>query len=467
MPRARSDPHEERAVRVARHLERSGSLLLIFGAFFAVTLPLVLLRTVPNFFSGTEILVLAQAWGLGTTHFLVTGVLYLRLANRQWMASSALRRTVFLAGPVLIFLAYGAIAAGQFEERAPALAASVFTALRIFDFTHVGRQSFGILQLLNLGGPARARGWRRLENVFFLGMAALQMLTVLGDGRFDSEPVAMRILLPAVSAIFLTLLGSHAWRILRRGPQRSTLVPAGYWLLQAVSAALAVWRTELYTIALSMHYVEYHVMMAPRCFSPPLDARAMGDRMLAWLGQRRVVFAAGLLAAAFAFGTTRHVAEAGVTSRFVIHAFDGLFLTHFLVEALLWRFHEPTLRSRVASLYFEPRMIGPRASAGRMLRGALAAIATLCLLGALLVVPAVRVRLEPLWTSLSVHYMDPSRASFHLNFAIQLALEERYDEALAHAEVSRAALPQDPGIRDVTEMIRGLRERSRNGPGAP
>ena len=52
----------------------------------------------------------------------------------------------------------------------------------------------------------------------------------------------------------------------------------------------------LYTIALSMHYVEYHVMMAPRCFAAPLDGRARGDRLLAWLGSHRALFAFGLLA---------------------------------------------------------------------------------------------------------------------------------------------------------------------------
>ena len=57
-----------------------------------------------------------------------------------------------------------------------------------------------------------------------------------------------------------------------KSPRPGRLVaPLAYFLLQTASMLLAAYDTALYGIALAMHYVEYHVLMVPRCFHARLD----------------------------------------------------------------------------------------------------------------------------------------------------------------------------------------------------
>src|SRR5581483_4819110 len=75
------------------------------------------------------------------------------------------------------------------------------------------------------------------------------------------------------------------------------VAPAAYFVLQTASALLAAYSTALYGIALAMHYVEYHVLMLPRCFNTPLDPRWWTDRVFAALRHNRVIFYAVLFLA--------------------------------------------------------------------------------------------------------------------------------------------------------------------------
>jgi hypothetical protein len=40
----------------------------------------------------------------------------------------------------------------------------------------------------------------------------------------------------------------------------------------------------------------------------------------------------------------------------VVSIFDGLFVFHYFVEMLIWRFSDPFFRRTLTSLYFTPRL---------------------------------------------------------------------------------------------------------------
>src|SRR5262249_4636152 len=138
-----------------------------------------------------------------------------------------------------------------------------------------------------------------------------------------------------------------------------------YFLLQSVSGALAIWSTSLYAFCLAMHYVEYHVLMVPRCFHTRLDSQSRTDRFFGWLRQNKVIFYLVLLALAAvvtlltwqAIGMMMGVLERTENPSYLalIAVFDGLFVFHYFVEAFIWKFSEPYYRQTLGPLYFGPK----------------------------------------------------------------------------------------------------------------
>jgi hypothetical protein len=123
-----------------------------------------------------------------------------------------------------------------------------------------------------------------------------------------------------------------------------------------------------------MHYVEYHVLMLPRCFNTALDPRRWVDRLFAALRHNRVIFYTLLVLAAFGLalltGVTTSMANTmfamaaamwrslGVTAEpatrytALLSLFNGLFVFHYFVEMFIWRFSEPHYRQTLGPLYF-------------------------------------------------------------------------------------------------------------------
>jgi uncharacterized MAPEG superfamily protein len=121
--------------------------------------------------------------------------------------------------------------------------------------------------------------------------------------------------------------------------------------LQIVSILLAVYKTELYVATLAMHYVEYHVLMVPRCFETKLNLERMPDRVFAALRSNRMVFYGGLVALAVIFMAMRSATQsAGGAMTF--YMFDALFVFHYFIESYIWRFSEPHYRQTLGPLYF-------------------------------------------------------------------------------------------------------------------
>ena len=362
--------------------------------------PLTLLLVVPNFFAFVPYFFFAYAVGLGSSHFLITLAVYLQAQNRVHFASSARNRIVYFAVPLAILALFGLSAATDFRTNYPVLSAYVFSGVRVFDFFHVGRQSAGMLRLFERPRALRLRRWLpRAEQVFFVGMALMQWQTFLvghfaADRWWVSIPDARWAVsgwrLPARNA--QALIGSR-----RDSAGCGAWLPLTYFVFQAVSAAAAVFETRLYVVALAMHYVEYHVIMHPRCFETPLDGKHALDRAAAFVRARPALFYALLAAITMVFELRNQVpADVSAGTRFFVHMFDGIFLVHYFLEAFLWKFSDSFYRRTLAGLYFDARgAASPRAAAAaRPVRAGWRSVAT-ALAAALLLAfswssPAVR-----------------------------------------------------------------------------
>ena len=147
-----------------------------------------------------------------------------------------------------------------------------------------------------------------------------------------------------------------AWRA---GGRRSGLWESlAYLFFQTLSAALAIAFFPLYAAALAMHYTEYHVLMYPRCFYSRLDPTRTVDHWYQSLRGSRARFY-GLLAIVsglVTFFTTLSASSGGGAPYLAFVAvFDGIFVCHYFIEMLIWKFSDPFFRQTAASLYFAPR----------------------------------------------------------------------------------------------------------------
>ncbi len=349
----------------------------VLGAFLLFTLPMAVAYLVwppadPAAPPRLNLLAIAFFVVFGLTHFLITFTVYLSGENLRYFASSPLRRLIYFGAPLgLLALA---LAADPLGRRIAPFGMAFLFAISAADFVHVARQSFGVLQIFKReSGWAAPRPSRWLENAFFLGMAALQLETlVLGGGHFPgpASPIVQLSLL-AVGALGAGVLGGFALALARGGGRQGVWTALAYFAFQAGSAALAVYDYYLYLVALAMHYVEYHLIMMPRVFRSPLDGSSRADRVARALRGHRVLFYAGLLSLAVAlqwgraFGFGRP-GGGGDGRLLMLSLTNGLFLFHYFIEAFIWKFSNPHYRRLLSPLYFT----GPPAAPSPLTRRA-------------------------------------------------------------------------------------------------
>jgi hypothetical protein len=155
-------------------------------------------------------------------------------------------------------------------------------------------------------------------------------------------------------------------RAARRGEGKGITKALLYLLVQSLSGWLGIVHFSLYIATAAVHYVEYHVLMYPRCFHTPLDPTSRLDAYYGRLRHRPLVFYTVVLgiAAIVTLLTRRGMGEILPTTsdptqpipfRVMISLFDGLFLFHFFVEAFIWRFSNPYFRKSMDGLYFPTR----------------------------------------------------------------------------------------------------------------
>jgi hypothetical protein len=347
------------------YLEQPLPLILIFGAFFALTIPLSLvvgahlgtaLSTMESFALSTPAQVYLCA--LGLTHFFLTLTIYFQRGNLRYFASSVRNRVIFFAVPIAIFVFFDLYHALGINLRFAGFAALLFVAIRFFDFLHFNRQSFGVHQLFKGKSGTLFPAWmRKAEQGYFLTLVVLIFLTFLAADHRANPASPMFLGAVAIAAAFFgAILYGYALAARKASRPGNLLRPLGYLFLQSAAAALAIYSTALYLFALAIHYVEYHVLMAPRCFKTKLDETSRVDRWYGRLRRHKVVFYVALLAISALYmwlsesgGTVK---DSPVTYALLIHVFDGLFVFHYFVEAFIWKFGDPYFRQTLGPLYF-------------------------------------------------------------------------------------------------------------------
>ncbi len=367
-----------------------GPARLVVGTFAAVTLPLAAVTLLAP--SGE--LLWVYLWLFGMTHFVLTLTVYLQWQNLRHFAGTWPRRLLFFGLPVGIFVGFDLLHAGRIGMSFPVFALVFWGAVRLLDFNHFNRQSFGVYQLFK--GRTRVKYSSRLkaaEDLFFGSLTLLLFVTFLSgglapvlqpggplslwDGAGIIPPVVptavAQLAFLALSVIAVSLGGWCMAELVRQwraaGEPAGLGLALGYFAVQAVASLMAAVSFPLYVAALAVHYVEYHVLMYPRCFRSRLDATARVDRVFAKLRESRVVFYAAVVAAA---GLVTAFAAAGMGSMgrhpgvfteprgylVLIAAFDGLFVFHYVVEMFIWRFADPHFRQQLTGLYFAPKCAG-------------------------------------------------------------------------------------------------------------
>ena len=346
-------------------LARPLPLAIIFGGFFCLTLPLVVLESAGAFegWSISPTFVFVAVFGM--SHFLVTFPVYLNKTNLQHFTST--RRYVFLhfVVPVaivgVIALAYYLRTWNRGYSMVAIFGFWVFLAARGLDFYHVVRQSFGVLELTK--GQARLKFppfTKLVARSLFMTFFLLQMHTFVHDKAFTPDVLSMSLVAIA-GGLFVWLIAAYLRQLYASNADDKSyaLIPIGYLVCQATCAAMAAYRTELYLASLAMHYLEYHVLMHPRVFAHLREDESIGDRLMGLFKRNQWFFYAGLLALSLflymgprVFNGYEHPlgAQGWIFWVFVIQSIIGTL--HFYVDSLLWRFSNPFYRKTLGPLYF-------------------------------------------------------------------------------------------------------------------
>jgi hypothetical protein len=350
------------------YLKRA-QLGLIFLSFFALTVPLSVLQlstSVPPIVKRS--VMVSYLFLLGNTHFAITWALYLNSANLAHFRSSLAAKFVYFVVPVSIMAGFFVTGVLEVPAEGTLAATWFFVAITAVDYFHSVRQSFGVLQMVK-GRSQKARFSRRfarVDNAYFLSLWMLQIVTFVGgvsknfDGRFEWSRMPVKILTIVAAVLFIVALRGFvtAWR--SAGAERGALFTAvAYFLLQTASACLVVYRSRLYFASLAMHYVEYHVLMVPRCFDAPLDPKTKVDRIAAWFRGHKTALYGAVVAVAAVVSSGPLLALGGVEitrhDRFgwlFVNLLGGIFVAHYFVEAFVWRFRHPFWHETLAPLYF-------------------------------------------------------------------------------------------------------------------
>ena len=266
--------------------------------------------------------------------------------------------------PVLIFVFFDLYRVLEFAILLPAVDLVFRAAVRLVDFHHFNRQSFGVFQLFKGRNKAFPKWMRRIENLYFTSLTVLLFLSFLTGGQFDGNNFYTRLVLLPVGACLIALLFGYVQTWRHTADRTALIAPLAYFLLQSLSAGLAVVNIIFYVCCLAMHYVEYHVLMYPRCFHTPLNPDSGIDRFFAALRRQPIVFyaailgMAGLITACTWIGMGTLIERDGGSSTasylLLISVFDGLFVFHYFIESLIWKFSDPHYRQTLGPLYFGP-----------------------------------------------------------------------------------------------------------------
>jgi hypothetical protein len=352
-------------------LQRRIPVGIILASFVVLTVPLTLLNVLGASQTTNFVFFTAYHITFSITHFFLTAWLYFDTRNLAYFRSSWRTRVIYFAAPIAILLGVWALgffhvdpAYGDYEPGAswgPMAYAFFFAfAVRALDYRHSTRQSFGVLQMIKVQPGAKYPEWSKVvDRTFFTAMCLLELQTFASGGHFTASPLMIASVIVTGGLFAGVMIGFvHAWRA--APDRRALLSPLAYFLFQTTAACLVVWRFELYAISLAMHFTEYHVLMAPRCFeAAPRDGAAAGAPAKKPFFLRRSWFAgyAVLIILALTYYMSDILELAGVQSKnqllwAMTNMFNGIFLAHFFLESFVWKFSTPYFRTALGPTYF-------------------------------------------------------------------------------------------------------------------
>jgi hypothetical protein len=347
------------------YLQRQFPVAVILGSFLVLTVPLCIFSlALPGLLERFYVKPIF-IWTLGTTHFIITLTIYLQSRNLQYFNSTWQNRVLYFMIPAGIFVLFDLYTALELAVVAPAFDGLFRAGIRLMDNHHVTRQSFGVTQLFKKrSGMSFPRWMRSTEDIYFHVLTALLLLTFFAGGRFDGGNAVMAIGAGIALTMFLAVVAGFAWMWQRSDDRGALAAPFAYFLMQSASTALGVYQTSLYIYCLAMHYVEYHVLMVPRCFDTKLDTTHTVDRFFGRLRRNRILFYGLVVILAgvatyftwITMGWLLHKSWSDYAPpyRVLIALFDGLFVFHYFIEALIWKFGNPFYRTTLGPLYFGP-----------------------------------------------------------------------------------------------------------------
>jgi hypothetical protein len=451
----------------AAYFERPIPIALVLGVFVVGVVPLALLQLVPNFFAIVPYLMLLCAVGLGTSHFFLTLAVYLSRTHLQYFTSTTQRALLYFGLPIAIFGFLAWVASSGVRESHPTEVAYLFAFVRLLDFYHVGRQGFGMLQLWKRPLKALPAWTRGAENTFFVGAALMQWQTFWVGGQFPADRIEGMLPAAALTVLFVSIATAYLRQIAAGGGRAARLAFA-YFVVQAICSAAAVYRTWLYLTALAVHYLEYHVIMYPRCFSPEASPEATGTQRPGWLGwirARPLVFYALLIPLLILFELRNSIQTGSRPLAFLIHIFDGIFVVHYVMDAFLWRFGNPFYRQVLGPIYLGAAApVQPESPGSTRLQPQAARSQTwafgVAIVGISVVTLAAAHALSPAARKLEASVIDPIHAQNHLRWGLELA--QRGDYAVAKQHLSEA-LKRNPAAADARSALQWVESRESSG----
>jgi hypothetical protein len=360
--------------------ERKLPSRIILASFPLVTVPLAVALALTT----DRRFLLIYVWLFSLTHFVLTLSVYLQSENLRYFKATGKNVFLFFVVPLTILMGFYVIGVFQLTARFPVFAVSFGAVIRLLDFNHLNRQTFGVYQLFKARTGLRpAPAIKRAEQGYLACLTILLFTTFLAGGVCPlvqnrgwhglsavAKPGAALLPLGGLQAVFgiagsmavvfaavsVTLL-VRAWKAVGRpGGISEALSYIGF---QTVAALLAILSFPLYIATLATHYVEYHVLMFPRCFHSRLDDKSNLDRWFGGLRSHRAAFygftviLAGIV---MLFTLVERSPSYPIRYLVVVSVFDGLFVFHYFVEMLIWRFSDPFFRRTLTSLYFTPRL---------------------------------------------------------------------------------------------------------------
>ena len=351
---------------------------LILASFPVLTVPLIIALTVFHDQRLLQFFII-----LSLTHFVLTLSVYLQSENFNYFKANTNNIFLYFVIPLAILMGFYLIAVFQVKARYPVFALGLSAVIQFLNFNHLNRQTFGVYQMFKARTGLRLPPEIKKFDQGFLGcLTAMLWMTFLGGGIcpllqspgwFGLQGVApfappllplatLRLIFATVSIGALVCLSASVTLLLRAwnagGRPEGVLEALGYLGIQTVAATVGIANFSYFFVTQPTHSVEYHVLMHPRCFRTPLNEKSGLDRWFGSLRRNWVVFYGVVILAAGVVMLCGKVNGNSLPLPYLalVSIFDGLFVFHYFVEMLIWRFSDPFYRKTLGALYFKPRL---------------------------------------------------------------------------------------------------------------